>query len=82
MNLFDECKEALGADFEVLEGQREKDALNILYKFPFINGNLLWDDFNYSDYEDINHLISDCYNKNMMCLFLWITLTFLFLELT
>ncbi|HAT1627601.1 TPA: hypothetical protein I8Y35_004416, partial [Klebsiella oxytoca] len=63
MNLFDECKEALGADFEVLEGQREKDALNILYKFPFINGNLLWDDFNYSDYEDINHLISDCYNK-------------------
>ena len=63
MNLFDECKEALGADFEVLEGQREKDALNILYKFPFINGNLLCDDFNYSDYEDINHLISDCYNK-------------------
>lgn len=62
MTLFDECKEALSADFEVLEGQREKNALDILYSFPFANGNLLWTDFKYSDYEDINDFISD--NKN------------------
>ncbi|WP_313047954.1 CDI toxin immunity protein [Atlantibacter subterraneus] len=64
MTLFDECKEALSADFEVLEGQREKDALDIFYNFPFVNGNLLWADFKYSDYEDINVLISDNHNKN------------------
>lgn len=64
MTLFDECKEALSADFEVLEGQREKDALDILYNFPFANGNLLWADFNYSDYEDINDFISDNHNEN------------------
>ncbi|QOT99900.1 hypothetical protein SCH909_2712d [Serratia marcescens] len=64
MTLFDECKEALSADFEVLEGQREKDALNVLYKYPFANGNLLWSEFKYSDYEDINDLVSDNYNKS------------------
>ncbi|BBS35946.1 hypothetical protein ACJ9N4_20705 [Enterobacter sp. LM3] len=64
MILFDECKEALGADFEVLEGQSEKDALDVLYKYPFANGNLLWAELKHSDYEDINDLIPDNYNKN------------------
>lgn len=64
MTLFDECKEVLSADFEVLEGQRERDALDILYNFPFANGNLLWSDLKHSDYEDINDLISDNHNKN------------------
>jgi hypothetical protein len=35
-----------------------------LYKFPFSNGNILWAEFNYVDYEDINELISDNNNKN------------------
>lgn len=64
MTLFDECKEALSADFDVLEGQREKEAINILHQFPFANGNILWEDLKYSDYEDINALISDNHNKN------------------
>lgn len=64
MTLFDECKEALSTDFDVLEGQREKEALNILYKFPFSNGNILWAELNYVDYEEINELISDNHNKN------------------
>lgn len=64
MTLYDECKEALSTDFDVLEGQREKEALNILYKFPFSNGNILWAELNYVDYEEINKLISDNHNKN------------------
>ena len=64
MILFDECKEALSADFDVFEGQREKDALDVLYKFPFSNGNLLWVDLNYSEYEDVNAFISKNNNKN------------------
>lgn len=64
MTLFDECKEALSADFDVLEGQREKEAIDILHQFPFANGNILWADLKYSDYEDINALISDNHNKN------------------
>ena len=64
MTLFDECKEALSADFEVLEGQKEKDALDILYNFPFANGNLLWADFKHSDYKDINDFISHNHNEN------------------
>ncbi|HFP9327706.1 TPA: hypothetical protein ACT1UT_002683 [Raoultella planticola] len=61
MTLYDECKEALSTDFDVLEGQREKEALNILYKFPFSNGNILWAELNYVE---INELISDNHNKN------------------
>jgi hypothetical protein len=34
MTLFEKCK-GFSTDFDVLEGQREKDALNILYKFIF-----------------------------------------------
>jgi hypothetical protein len=30
----------------------------------FSNGNILWAEFNYVDYEDINELISDNNNKN------------------
>lgn len=64
ITLFDECKKALSTDFDVLKGQRVKDALNILYKFPFYNGNILWAELNYVDYEEINELISDNHNKN------------------
>ncbi|HGD3425623.1 TPA: hypothetical protein ACI4DF_004342 [Enterobacter hormaechei] len=59
MTLFDECKEALSADFNVLEGQCEKDVVDILHEFPFSNGNLIWGNINHSDYEDINDLVSD-----------------------
>ncbi|MCW4784076.1 CDI toxin immunity protein [Enterobacter chuandaensis] len=59
MTLFDECKEALSADFNVLEGQCEKDVIDILHEFPFLKGNLMWENINYSDYDDINALVSD-----------------------
>lgn len=81
MTLFDECKEALSTDFDILEGQREKDALNILYKFPFSNGNILWTELKYVDYEEINELISDNHNKNYDVFFLLMISTFLFSRL-
>ncbi|WP_288821184.1 hypothetical protein [uncultured Leclercia sp.] len=64
MTLFDECKEALSADFHILEGQREKEAINILYQYPFVNGNVSWLELNYIDYEDINVFIANNHNEN------------------
>lgn len=64
MTLFDECKEALSADFHILEGQCEKEAINILYQYPFVNGNVSWLELNYIDYEDINAFIANNHNEN------------------
>ncbi len=57
MTLFDECKEALSSDFSEVKGQGEKDALNILYRYPFANGNINWTRIEYSDYESINGVL-------------------------
>ncbi|MBA0035799.1 hypothetical protein HS962_06085 [Pantoea sp. BIGb0393] len=58
MSLFNECKEALSDDFNVLEGQSEKEIINILYQFPLSNGNILWEELEYADFEDINAFIA------------------------
>lgn len=64
MTLFDECKEALSSDFSVVQGQDEKEATNILHKYPFTNGNIAWTELEYSDYEDINGILKDGNIKN------------------
>ncbi|NUA46375.1 hypothetical protein HAT93_04122 [Dickeya solani] len=40
MTLFEECKEALSADFSVVDGQALKDAMDILNEYPFSRGGL------------------------------------------
>lgn len=64
MTLFDECRVALSADFDVLKDQREKDAIDLLHEFPFSKGNVIWADLKYSDYEDIKVLISEINKKD------------------
>lgn len=64
MNLFDECKEALRNDFHALEGQKEKDAFDMLHEFPLVNGNISWSNLKFIDYVDMNDLILGCDNKN------------------
>lgn len=34
MTLFDECREALSADFNIVEGLAQQEALGILNKYP------------------------------------------------
>ncbi|WP_455724982.1 CDI toxin immunity protein, partial [Yersinia similis] len=58
MTLFEECKEALSADFIIVKGRLQKDAIDIFNKYPLVNGNISWSEIEYSDYEDINHLLN------------------------
>lgn len=60
MTLFDECREALCADFYIVEGQDEQEVLGILNKYPFVKGNIFWSEIKYSDYDSIDELL----NKN------------------
>ncbi|WP_145559818.1 CDI toxin immunity protein [Yersinia mollaretii] len=64
MTLFEECKEALGHDFYILEGQDGKDAINILHGYPFVGGNISWSEIEYVDYDDINEILSSSLIKN------------------
>lgn len=57
MTLFDECKEALRTDFNVVEGEYEKIAINILKSYPFVNGVVRWNDIKCFDYENADRLL-------------------------
>lgn len=58
MTLFDECREALSADFNIVEGKDQQDALDILNKYPLAKGNVTWSAIRHSDYESIDELLS------------------------
>ncbi len=64
MTLFEECQEALSADFEILEGQEKKKAVDILNRYPFVKGAILWTKIEYSDYENIDDLLNVSLMKN------------------
>ena len=40
MTLFEECVEALSDDFSILIEKKEKEVINIFYKYPFEYGNI------------------------------------------
>ena len=40
MTLYEECVEALSDDFSLLSEEKEKEVLNIFYKYPFEYGNI------------------------------------------
>ncbi len=63
MTLFEECQEALSADFSIVEGQEKKEALDIFNKYPFITGAISWPEIEYSDYEDIDDLLNISFMK-------------------
>ena len=58
MTLFEECKEALSADFSIVEGLVQKDAIDILNRYPFTKGNVTWSEIECSDYQDIDDLLN------------------------
>ncbi|MGM3172682.1 hypothetical protein [Dickeya lacustris] len=57
MTLFDECKEALSADFSVIDGKALKDVMDILNQYPFSRGGLVWSEMKFSDYGNIDDLL-------------------------
>ncbi len=64
MTLFDECREALSADFNMLEGKAQKEAIDILNKYPFAKGSVTWSEIKHSDYESIDALLSSHHIEN------------------
>jgi hypothetical protein len=64
MTLFEECQEALSADFSIIEGQEKQEALDIFNKYPFVTGAISWPEIEYSDYEDIDDLLNISFMKN------------------
>lgn len=57
MSLFEECKNALSADFYVIEGETCKDVMKVLNRHQFLNGYIDWSKIEYMDYDNINELL-------------------------
>lgn len=57
MSLFEECKNALSADFYIVEGVACNDVMNILNRYPLSNGYMDWSKIEYKDYESVNELL-------------------------
>lgn len=64
MTLFQECQEALSADFGIVEGQEKKEVVDIFNKYPFVSGGVSWPEIEYSDYENIVDLLNIDFMKN------------------
>ncbi|NUU64732.1 hypothetical protein HQN64_01220 [Enterobacteriaceae bacterium BIT-l23] len=64
MTLFDECREALSADFNMVEGKAQQEAIDILNKYPLVKGSVTWSVIKYSDYENIDALLSAHHIEN------------------
>lgn len=70
MTLFEECQEALSANFRIVEDQEKKEVVDIFNKYPFVSGCISWPEIEYSDYESIDDLLNiDCIkNANVFVL--------------
>lgn len=64
MTLFEECREALRADFNMLEGNAQQESIDILNKYPMTKGSVTWSAIKHSDYESINALLSAYHIEN------------------
>jgi len=51
MALFEECKELLKADFNVVEGDDLSMVMDIFHQYPWYSGKLMWSEMDFSDHE-------------------------------
>lgn len=49
MTMFDECREALGSSFYMVQKDSEKEAINILHVFPLVGGSISWTEIEHVD---------------------------------
>lgn len=64
MTLFEECKEALSADFNILGKEDQVSAIGIFNKYPSLNGSILWSELNFKDFDVVDELLSEFILKN------------------
>lgn len=57
MTLFEECKEALEQDFNLVDN--EKEVIKLLQTFPLKKNYMIWDRIEYKDYDCMEELLSD-----------------------
>ncbi|ADO50539.1 hypothetical protein [[Enterobacter] lignolyticus] len=59
MTLFDECKEALSADFNIVAPEGLMEVMDIFNKYPLHNGNILWSSVDFKDYDTADALLDE-----------------------
>ncbi|WP_145339216.1 hypothetical protein [Pantoea sp. PSNIH1] len=64
MTLFDECKEALFSDFHLLIGDEENNAIDLLNKYPITPRGVVWNEMEYSDYDNFYDVLNVSTVKN------------------
>ncbi|ENE7663451.1 hypothetical protein ACFO72_003329 [Enterobacter roggenkampii] len=63
MSLFEECKEALSADFTIIDKEEER-VNTILEGYPFVSGNISWSEISFRDFETSDELLCQSWLKN------------------
>ncbi|MEB5888956.1 CDI toxin immunity protein [Enterobacter roggenkampii] len=63
MSLFEECKEALSADFSIIDKEEER-VTTILEGYPFVSGNISWSEISFRDFETSDELLCQSWLKN------------------
>ncbi|OEI70686.1 hypothetical protein [Enterobacter sp. ku-bf2] len=63
MTLFEECREALSADFTIID-KEEARVTAILEGYPFVSGNISWSEISFRDFETNDELLCQSRLKN------------------
>ena len=63
MSLFEECKQALSADFTIIDKEEER-VNTILEGYPFVSGNISWSEISFRDFETSDELLCQSWLKN------------------
>lgn len=67
MTLFEECKDLLKTDFNVMEGDDLSAVMDIFLQYPWYSGDLKWSEMDFSDYEPSHEMfnVSDLGNETV-----------------
>ncbi|MCC8230691.1 CDI toxin immunity protein [Enterobacter mori] len=67
MTLFEECKDLLKTDFNVMEGDDLSAVMDIFHQYPWHSGDLKWSEMDFSDYEPSHEMfkVSDLGNETV-----------------
>lgn len=59
MTLFEECKELLKTDFDVVEGDDLSMVMDIFHQYPWCSGKIMWSEMDFSDYEITHEMFNE-----------------------
>ncbi|MBJ6351992.1 MULTISPECIES: hypothetical protein [Acinetobacter] len=68
MSLFEECKNALKNDFQIISGIDVEDVYTKLNMYPIKQNCILWTDMNFNDFDNMDELLESMqtiHNENV-----------------